>query len=319
MKRLVPHPYFNVKSPEFYKKQKAQYELAQSKFKLVNSIRSGQQQELLQNQIEEIKRKQKALNELTKLQETLAFQLDDQNPRVYGNTAQPAPAGAEAPAVAQEQAAANAAAMAEAVGAEAVAPAVGAEAAEADDLLLLERMNVSKLKENFRDEFQDYLLGKSAWVNKLPRDMLIFHTTELRKLPEAQQWEYMRDLESAIKRASKISSSEAQLRRAPIFTPDVFKVGKSGLKKVKARKQKPIPVSKKPLSMLEQLQQSGPFLERMRRGESEEETEGFGFKKSTKKKTRGMGISKKQKKVLLYGSAVAGNNNSKLLDEIMKI
>ena len=100
----------------------------------------------------------------------------------------------------------------------------------------------------------------------------------------------MRDLESAIKRASKISSSEAQLRRAPIFTPDVFKVGKSGLKKVKARKQKPIPVSKKPLSMLEQLQQSGPFLERMRRGESEEVTEGFGLKK---KKTRGKGISKK--------------------------
>jgi hypothetical protein len=69
--------------------------------------------------------------------------------------------------------------------------------------------------------------------------------------------------------------------------------------------------------MLEQLQKSGPFLERMRNvGEEEEETEGFGLKK---KKTRGKGISKKQKKVLLYGSAVAGNNNSKLLDKIMGI
>ena len=80
---LVPHPYFNVKSPDFYKKQKAMFELSRAKYKLVNQIRSGQEQELLQKQIEEIKRKQEALNRFTKLKDTLTFQLDDENPRVY--------------------------------------------------------------------------------------------------------------------------------------------------------------------------------------------------------------------------------------------
>jgi hypothetical protein len=310
---LVPHPYFNVKSPEFYKKQKAQFELSQSKFKLVNSIRSGQQQELLQNQIEEIKRKQKALNDLTKLQETLEFQLDDQNPRVYGNTAQQA--------------------VAPAVEAVAPAPAVGAEQAPAgkpavavapeEKPLALEAMNVSKLKDNFRDEFGEFLIGKSAWVNKLTRDKLIRYTAELRKLPQGERDDYMTDLEVSTKEEFRKTASvksrtetSSPLKR-PVFNPAEFKKGKSGLKKGTERKQKPKPASKKPLSMLEQLQKSGPFLERMRNvGEEEEETEGFGLKK---KKTRGKGISKKQKKVLLYGSAVAGNNNSKLLDKIMGI
>jgi hypothetical protein len=297
---LVPHPYFNVKSPEFYKKQKAQYELSQSKFKLVNSIRSGQQQELLQNQIEEIKRKQKALNDLTKLQETLEFQLDDQNPRVYGNTAKQA----VAPAV------------------EAVAPAVEAvaPAVEADEPLALADMNVSKLRDNFRDEFGEILFGKSAWVNNLLKDKLIRHTEELRNLPQEERGEYMRNLERNSKRQSKptvLVKKVVDVGKRPVFNPAEFKKGKSGLKKATARKQKPKPASKKPLSMMEQLQQAGPFLERARSmGEEEEETEGFGLKK---KKTRGKGISKKQKKVLLYGSAVAGNNNSKLLDKIMGI
>ena len=307
---LVPHPYFNVKSPEFYKKQKAQFELSQSKFKLVNSIRSGQQQELLQNQIEEIKRKQKALNDLTKLQETLEFQLDDQNPRVYGNTAKQA--------------------VAPAVEAVAPAPAVGAEQAPAgkpavavapeEKPLALEAMNVSKLKDNFRDEFGEFLINKSAWVDRLTKDKLILHTTELRKLPQEEREDYMKNLERNIKKQSKTTGlvkKVVDVGKRPVFNPAEFKKGKSGLKKATERKQKPKPASKKPLSMMEQLQKSGPFLERARSlGEEEEETEGFGLKK---KKTRGKGISKKQKKVLLYGSAVAGNNNSKLLDKIMGI
>ncbi len=297
---LVPHPYFNVKSPEFYKKQKAQFDLSKSKFKLVNSIRSGQDQELLQRQIEEIKRKQKALNDLTKLQETLEFQLDDQNPRVYSDktpAGRPVEAPVEAPAGRPAEAKAQA-------------------PAQAGEPMRLADMNLSKLKDNFRDEFGEFLFGKSAWVNNLPKDILRLHTEELRKLPEGERGDYMRNLELTIKKASKTSVNSPQ-RRPAVISADAFKKGKSGLKKVAERKQKPKPATKKPLSLMEQIQKSGPFLERARlMGEEEEETEGFGLKK---KKTRGKGISKKQKKVLLYGSAVAGNNNSKLLDAVMKI
>ena len=293
----MPHPYFDVKSPEFYKKQKAQFELSKSKFKLVNSIRSGQEQELLQKQIEEVKRKQKALNELTKLQETLEFQLDDQNPRVYGDktpVGRPAEAEVEAPVEAEAP----------------VGRPVEAEA-KAEEPIRLEDMNLGKLRTNFRDEFGEFLTGKSAWVNKLSVDKIRRETSKLRNLPRGERGVYI----AGLKQASKTSGNSPQRRPVPISAEE-FKKGKSGLKKGVARKQKPKQATKKPLSLMEQIQQSAPFLERAR-SQAEEETEGFGLK--TKKKTRGKGISKKQKKVLLYGSAVAGNNNSKLLDTIMKI
>jgi hypothetical protein len=293
---LVPHPYFNVKSPEFYKKQKAQFELSKSKFKLVNSIRSGQEQELLQRQVEEVKRKQKALNELTKLQETLEFQLDDQNPRVYSDktpAGRPVGRPAEAP----------------------VEAPVKARPVMVEEPMKLDDMNLSKLRTNFRDEFGDFLTGKSAWVNKLSVDNLRSETRKLRNLPEGERGEYIAELKKASKSSSNVPEAHPSFRRPVPISAEEFKKGKSGLKKGVERKQKPKPATKKPLSLMEQIQQSAPFLERAR--SMEEETEGFGLK--TKKKTRGKGISKKQKKVLLYGSAVAGNNNSKLLDTIMKI
>ena len=50
---LVSHPYFNVQSPDFYKKQKLEYELNRAKYKLVNQIRKGQEEATLQKTIDE--------------------------------------------------------------------------------------------------------------------------------------------------------------------------------------------------------------------------------------------------------------------------
>ena len=235
---------------------------------------------------------------MTKLEETLVFQLDDQNPRVYSDktpVGRPAEAEVEAPVEAEAP----------------VGRPVEAEA-KAEEPMKLDDMNLGKLRTNFRDEFGEFLTGKSAWVNKLSVDKIRRETSKLRNLPRGERGVYI----AGLKQASKTSGNSPQ-RRPVLISAEEFKQGKSGLKKGVARKQKPKQATKKPLSLMEQIQQSAPFLERARSME-EEETEGFGLK-TKKKKTRGKGISKKQKKVLLYGSAVAGNNNSKLLDTIMKI
>ena len=308
---LIPHPYFNVKSPDFYKKQKAMFELSRAKYKLVNQIRSGQEQELLQKQIEEIKRKQEALNRFTKLKETLTFQLDDQNPRVYNE--------AGGGATKEED--------------EGVEEAEEEEEAEAVGLPDIQDMTGVEMKKEIKKI--NNMIGrkdKASFIDTTPARNLEVILDSLRNAKNNEIKKNILDVAKTEQTGKKASPSpkrgeeaEIKQRPRPAFLGDLG----AAKRKLKKREERPLAeeAAGRPLSMLEELkakQKTGlskskraPVEKRKTSQEKLEEEISKVILRRTK--ATGKGISKKQKQVLFMGSAMAGNNNKILLNKIMDI
>lgn len=307
---LVPHPYFNVKSPDFYKKQKAMYELSRAKYKLVNQIRSGQEQELLQKQIEEIKRKQEAVNRFTKLKDTLIFQLDDENPRVYNE------AGGESLEEEKKEAVEE------------------QEEQEEEDV---EDMTGAEMKKEIKQI--NNMIGrkdKASFIDTTPVRNLEIILKGLRNAKTNEAKKNILDVAKFEQSGKKASPKPKGIEEAdpfsirrprpagPAFLGDLG-AAKRKLKKTEGR-ERPSAAGRPP-SMLEELkakQKTGLSKSKRapvekRKTSQEKLEEEISKVKLRRTKSSGKGISKKQKRVLFMGSAMAGNNNKHLLNKIMDI
>ena len=310
---LVPHPYFNVKSPDFYKKQKAMFELSRAKYKLVNQIRSGQEQELLQKQIEEIKRKQEALNRFTKLKDTLTFQLDDENPRVYNE------AGGEA--VEEEK-----------------KEAVEEEEEEDVGVADIEDMTGAEMKKEIKKI--NNMIGrkdKASFIDTTPVRNLEIILNGLRNAKNNEAKKNILDV-AKFEQTGKKATPKGALKGIEEADPfsirqkrPVFNIGDLSKAKGKLKKKEDRPLAAeaagRPPSMLDELkakQKSGLTKSKRapvekRKSNQEKLKEEISKVKLRRTKSTGKGISKKQKRVLFMGSAMAGNNNKILLNKIMDI
>jgi len=313
---LVPHPYFNVKSPDFYKKQKAMFELSRAKYKLVNQIRSGQEQELLQKQIEEIKRKQEALNRFTKLKQTLTFQLDDENPRVYNEAGGETLEEEKKEAVEEQE----------------------EEEQEEEGVVDVEDMNGAEMKKEIKKI--NNMIGrkdKASFIDTTPVRNLEGILKGLRNAKTNEAKKNILDVVKFEQSGKKVSpkpeggieeADPFSIRRPrparPAFLGDLG-AAKRKLKKTEGR-ERPSAAGRPP-SMLEELkrkQKTGlskskrPPVEKRKTSQEKLEEE-ISKVKLRRTKATGKGISKKQKRILFMGSAMAGNNNKHLLNKIMDI
>jgi len=325
---LVPHPYFNVKDPEFYKIQKAQYELNRQKYKLVNQIRSGQQQEVLQQQIQIVKAKQDAVDELKKQKDIeLQFDLSREGAKVYSDELPPA---VVPPVAAPPVAAPPLPAPARPVLKKQAKPK--AEPVEEKSRPLSE-LKTKELTELFQKIYGD--VARTTKTYSLPqtlnKDELITTLKELETKTTEEIEQYLKNkktekkLEGRFKELKKPlaltgveeeKAGEKSLIPVPVAgaPPKRKGVSAEALTKSKRRLKKSTSKPKmKKASSAPSLTQSDVLKRAL------EARRGIITSSESESEFDGNGISKKQKRILYRGSAMAGNNNKALLKKIMKI
>jgi len=321
---LVPHPYFNVKDPEFYKIQKAQFELNRQKYKLVNQIRSGQQQEVLQQQIQIVKAKQDAVDELKKQKDIeLQFDLSKEGAKVYSDELPVAvPPVAAPPAPAPPVAAPPVAAPARPVLKREAKPK--AEPVE-EKGKPLSKSTIKELKETFQTKYGDLAketetLSLKQTLNKKQLTTLL---EDLQNKTSEEIKQYLKNKKTEKKlegRFEELKKPVAVAEEEPIAVPVAGAppkrkgVSLEALTKSKRRLKKSTPKPKmKKASSAPPLTQSDVLKRAL------EARRGIIASSESESEFDGNGISKKQKRILYRGSAMAGNNNKALLKKIMKI
>lgn len=319
---LVPHPYFNVKDPEFYKIQKAQFELNRSKYKLVNQIRSGQQQEVLQQQIQIVKAKQDAVDELKKQKDIeLQFDLSKEGAKVYSDEPPVAAPPMEEPPVA--------APARPVLRREAKPKAEPPMAAPVEKKgRPLNELKKKELTERFQKIYGD--IARTTKTLSLPQNLtkeqLITTLKQLETKTEEQIKTFLNEVGAT--RTFPKAPKTPLLPKAPVGVEkpvaEEEAIPVAGRPKLKGISTEALTKSKRRLKKsakpkMKKAQSAPPLTQNEVLRRALEARRGIISSSESESEFDGNGISKKQKRILYRGSAMAGNNNKKLLSKIMKI
>ena len=335
---LVPHPYFNVQSPDFYKQKKLEYELNRAKYKLVNQIRKGQEEATLQKTIDEIKRRNKALEDYTREQRVLSFVRDPNNPKVFTEKEQAGPAPAR-PVLRRE------------AKPKAEPEPVEEEKAEPPPIKKGKRATKKPIVDEIMNKYGKFGLAEKNFINineKLTREFLDTLDRELDAIDGKEEkrafiFQLLADKKTESRGMARVKKVEKMLPIAPtgevkiappveekkpeaIALAEAVPVG--GRPPIRKRRKG---VSAEALTKSKRRLRKSKTKPKLKKASSAPLTETDVFKRALQARRRaivssesesefnGDGISKKQKRILYRGSAMAGNNNKALLAKIMKI
>jgi len=306
---LKPHPFFEVKSPEFYRQKKLEYELNRQKYRLINQIRRGQEQDVLNQTIRSIRNKQEALNEIEREKKSLEFSLNPDDPKVTEIDQSKKPKEVKEEKKPEE-------------------PKEETKREETEGSLRYEEMTGSQLTQQFKNAYSD--LARDVNALSIMSKLSINQKTDLMNRLEGLEPDEVREILEETKASIKTSRPRPRPRsKMPGISMEELLSGRSKLSRgnpTTQREKSGVPEDPF-LQELKQRQKKG-LKSTTRRGarkkslSNQEKLLQEVAEARSRLKSRGVtgkGISKQQKRQLMVGSMMAGNTNKELVKKILAI
>ena len=303
---LKPHPFFEVKSPEFYRQKKLEYELNRQKYRLINQIRRGQEQDVLNQTIRSIRNKQQALNEIEREKKSLEFSFNPNDPKVTEIDEPKKPKEVKREEKEPEE----------------------KEPEKVEGSLRYEEMTGSQLTQQFKNAYSD--LARDVGALSVMSKLSINQKTDLMNRLEGLEPDEVREILEETKASIKTSRPRPRPRsKMPGISMEELLSGRSKLSRgnpTTQREKSGVPEDPF-LQELKQRQKKG-LKSTTRRGarkkslSNQEKLLQEVAEARSRLKSRGVtgkGISKQQKRQLMVGSMMAGNTNKELVKKILAI